>query len=61
VSEELVMLQEYFQSLGLDEENLTEADLKLLSNELKEAGEMALANFVNQLDGPEELLNYIGE
>lgn len=61
MSEELVMLQEYFESLGLDENNLTQEDLQLLKNALKDAGENGLANFVNQLTGPEELLDYIGE
>lgn len=60
MSEELVMLQEYFESLGLDENNLTQDDLQHLRNALKDAGENGLANFVGQLTDPSELLDYIG-
>jgi hypothetical protein len=61
MTEEGIVLKEYFDSLGLDEENLSKEDLIQLKNELKEAGELGLANWVGNLKDPNELLDYIGE
>ena len=62
MSEEQVILQEYFEGLGFNnKEVLTQEDLRDLRNELKEAGELALANWVASLGSPEELLEYVKE
>ena len=61
MSEELILLQEYFESLGLDKENLNANDLELLEHELRDAGELGLADWVRKLNGPHELLEYLEE
>lgn len=61
VSEEEVILQEYFDSLGFSNKELTREDLELLKSELKEAGEIGLANWVSTLGTPQELLDYVKE
>lgn len=60
MSEELIVLKEYIESLGLNQKILTADDLLILKNELKDAGEFGLANLVAGLNGPEELLEYVG-
>ena len=61
MSEELIVLKEYIESLGLNQKALTNEDLVVLKNELKDAGEFGLARLVEGLSGPEELLEYVGE
>lgn len=58
--EELTVLVEYFDSLGLNRTKLTREDLVNLKNELKEAGEFGLARLVESLEDPQDLLDYIG-
>lgn len=59
--EELVLLKEYISGLGLNQNKMTDEDLIVLKNELKDAGEFGLARLVEGLSGPEELLEYVGE
>ena len=59
--EEMYVLQEYFESLGLKGKVLTNEDLALLKSELKDAGEFGLAQWVGALKNPIELLDYIKE
>lgn len=61
MSEELVLLKEYMWGMGIDKKVLTNEDLVNLANALKDAGELGLARFVEDLNGPEELLEYVGE
>jgi hypothetical protein len=61
VSEELTVLKEYYESLGLHQKELTAADMDLLVLELEEGEEFGLAKLVERLSGPEELLEYVGE
>lgn len=61
MSEELVLLKEYIQGLNLDLKALTNEDLSVLKNELKDVGEFGLARLIEGLNGPEELLEYVGE
>jgi hypothetical protein len=61
MSEELLVLKEYVESLGLNGRELTDEDMDTLRNELREAGEYGLANWVANLDSPKELLEYISE
>ncbi len=60
MSEELVLLKEYMDSLGLSQKELDRTDLINLSNELYDAGEFGLARLVGGLR-PEELREYVGE
>lgn len=61
MSEELIVLKEYIDSLGFEPKTMTKEDLVTLKNELKEAGEMGLSRLIASLSGPEELLDYVGE
>ena len=61
MSEELVLLKEYAESLGLIGKELTHDDLVDLKQELRDAGEMGLANFISALGGPKELEDYLVE
>jgi hypothetical protein len=61
VSEELVLLKEYIESLRFDPNTMTLEDLTILSDTLNEAGEFGLAGLVEGLEYPYELLEYIGE
>ena len=61
VSEELIVLKEYIESLGFDPTNMSMDDLINLKNELKNAGEFGLARLVSTLNNPGELLEYVGE
>lgn len=61
MSEELVLLKEYMWGMGIDKKVLTNEDLVNLANTLNDAGEFGLARFVEGLNGPEELLEYVGE
>ncbi len=47
--------------MGIDKKVLTNEDLVNLANTLNDAGEFGLARFVEGLNGPEELLEYVGE
>jgi hypothetical protein len=61
MSEELTVLKEYYESLGLNQKVMTVDDLLLLKNELTEAGEFGLARLVSGMTSPEDLLDYVGE
>lgn len=61
MSEELTVLKEYIQGLGINPKNTTKEELTLLKEELMDAGEFGLARLVKELNGPEELLEYVGE
>ena len=61
MSEELVLLREYCESLGLTGRSLEGVDLQYLRNELKEAGEKGLSDWVAGLASPQELEEYLGE
>jgi hypothetical protein len=62
MSEDLELLKEYVWGMGLDKSNsFTEEDLQELKSVLKDAGEFGLVNFLNGLNDPSELLDYIGE
>lgn len=59
--EELAVLKEYFESLGLNNKEITQEDLFELKTELKDAGEFGLADLISKLKDPKEILDYIGE
>jgi hypothetical protein len=61
MSEELTVLKEYYQGLGLGQKELSMADVVALKNELLDAGEFGLARLVAGLSTPQELLDYVGE
>lgn len=61
MSEELTLLKEYIDSLGLDPKTMTRQDLVTLSNELFDADEEGLARLVGGLKNGEELAEYVGE
>lgn len=61
MSEELIVLKEYVDSLRMAPENTTRDSLSTLKHELLDAGEFGLAHLVAQLNKPEELWDYIGE
>jgi len=61
VSEELTILREYFEDLRLDIYNLTKEDMTKLETALRAGGEKALANWLSNLNDPEDLLDYLGE
>lgn len=60
MSEELIVLKEYMESLGLTRDSTSHGDLQLLENDLKDAGELGLADLVHGLNSPEELWEYFG-
>jgi hypothetical protein len=60
VSEELTVLKEYIDSLGLDPKTMTRQDLVTLSNELFDADEEGLARLVGGLKSGQELVDYVG-
>jgi hypothetical protein len=59
VSEVLVILKEYVESLGLNKKTLTDKEILLLVNELREAEEFGLARLVSGFKKPEELWDYV--
>ena len=59
MSEELIILQEHFNDLGLTEE-IAQKDLNALKERLLENGENGLAEWVSNLKSPQELLDYVG-
>lgn len=61
MSEELVLLKEYFDGLGVGRDDFTMRHLSLLRSELKQAGESGLADMVARFSSPTELFDYIGE
>lgn len=61
MSEELILLKEYIESLGFDPKQMDQDDLNILKYELKQAGEFGLADLVKSLKSPEELLDYVGD
>ncbi len=60
MSEELTVLKEYIDSLGLDPKTMTRQDLVTLSNELFDADEEGLARLVGGLKSGQELVDYVG-
>ena len=61
MSEDLTVLKEYLEGLNLKPTKMTDEDLVLLRDELKDAGEFGLARLIDGLSGPQELLDYVGE
>jgi hypothetical protein len=61
MSEELTVLKEYYEGLGLAQKELTVEDIQELKSELTDAGEFGLARLVGTLNSPSELLDYIGD
>lgn len=61
MSEELTLLKEYIESLGLTPKTMTKQDLVTLSNELFDVDEEGLARLVGSLKTGEELAEYVGE
>ena len=59
MSEELVLLKEYCDSLGLSGRPLEQEDVNYLRRELKDAGEMGLSAWVGSLGGAKELEEYL--
>lgn len=58
--EELEVLKQYVESLGLHEkETLTLGDCSALQTALRDAYELGLADYVERLGGPEELTDFI--
>ena len=61
MSEDLVLLREYADSLGLIGKELDNDDWAELRAELNNAGEHGLYGFVRALKSPKELEEYLGE
>ena len=60
MDEELEVLKQYVESLGLHEKDtITMGDLSELRTMLRDADEMGLADYVERLGGPEELEDLI--
>jgi hypothetical protein len=59
VSEELIILKEYCNSLNITKENLNQDSIDALVMELEFMEEMALAEFVLGFKEPQELLDYL--
>jgi hypothetical protein len=61
MSEELVVLKSYVDTLGLDLKNLKNEDLLVLIQALEDGDEMGLVGWVSSLNSPSQLLDYVGE
>jgi hypothetical protein len=58
--EELELLKQYVESLGLHEKKtLTMGDCSALRTALRDAYELGLADYIERLGGPEELAEFI--